>query len=72
MKTTQYNLKSNINGLAITYDLAPEEPSTYDDPGCPAEAFISSVTAGGIELVDMLSMRVLDALSRKLERQHLE
>lgn len=40
------------DGLVIEFDYTPEEKATYDDPGCPPEVEILSVTANGRDITE--------------------
>jgi len=40
--------------MEVIFDYQPEEPSTYDYPGCGAEICINEVIVMGVDIVELL------------------
>lgn len=53
--------------LECEFDYQPGEPQTWDDPGCPPEIDLLSVTLDGHEVMEMLNDWSLEKIMDQLE-----
>jgi len=58
MHTYDYSLKGTDDYLVVTYSYSPSEPTTWEEPGCPSDVEIESITCNGVDITEIISVPV--------------
>lgn len=58
--------------MVVVYDFEPAEPATRDDPGCAAEANITAILVGEVDIADIVGDDHICRIADRIAAAHEE